>query len=146
MQPRCSITRQRRRMLGAWLLAAFALTSPSMRAQMSSRASGVAVADDANGGTVHLRSGQALTVKLAANATTGYRWSVWSGTGECLELTAHAYQESRSSAVGRGGTAVLVFTAKRTGSTELKLGYARPFEPHAPPVRTYVLTVIVKGG
>ncbi|HEY0790476.1 MAG TPA: protease inhibitor I42 family protein [Chthoniobacterales bacterium] len=139
------MTRQRGRVFAVTLLAAF-FTSLSVRAQTNTPPSGVTVADDATGRTVHLRNGQTLAVRLAANATTGYHWSVQSGTGRCLELTSNTYLESRSSALGRGGTAVFVFTARRAGSTALKLGYSRPFEPHVPPVRAYVLMVVVQGG
>jgi inhibitor of cysteine peptidase len=133
--------------LVAWLLAAFAMAGDPAQIDLSAaRGPGVTVSDDANGRTVHLQSGQILTVRLEANATTGYRWSVLSGTGECLGLTSDNYRESQSSAVGRGGTAVFVFTAMQAGTTELKLGYSRPFEPHAPPARTYSLRVTIQGG
>lgn len=94
---------------------------------------------------IHLQPGQQLEVRLAANITTGYSWSVQQVDRDVLRPTGdpgYTPDPAPAGLAGRGGTAVLRFVAGNPGSTHLSLGYARPWE-NVPPEQTYTLDVTV---
>ncbi len=103
--------------------------------------------DQDNGRTLTLKPGQVLVIHLPANPTTGYTWmlaevddTVLQAAGEAGYTPAPGSQEQ----VGSGGTAAWRFVAVGTGTTTLKLVYARPWEKPPKPVQTFTVTVTVK--
>lgn len=83
--------------------------------------------DRDNGGRVSLRVGEVVELRLAENATAGYRWTLERNDAELLEpLDATADYEGR--AVGSGGQAIFRFQVRGTGSTQLALKYWRHWE------------------
>lgn len=102
----------------------------------------------ADGTAVTLDVGQVLALKLESNPTTGYGWgavevddTILEGTGDPEYIGA---PPSSTPMVGVGGWEVLRFKALKSGTTTLKLGYFRSFEPDVPPLQTISLTIEVR--
>jgi inhibitor of cysteine peptidase len=83
-----------------------------------------------NGRTVEVRAGEAVSVTLPENATSGYRWTIDSldpGIVEASEATPHY----PSGSVGGGGTVTFSFKSAKPGNGEVSLKYWRHFEGDA---------------
>ncbi len=106
----------------------------------------VTVTGDFDGKEVSLVSGQTLEVSLAANPTTGYQWEL--GALDQTILAQVGEPEFRPAAesgniVGAGGNSIWRFVAKAPGGTELRMGYARPWEQGSEPAEHFTLKVAV---
>ena len=97
-----------------------------------------------------LAVGQRVTVTLASNPTTGYRWALADSANGALARDGNAaYTQEPSPAgslpvAGRGGTETWAFRAVRAGSGALRLVYGRSFEPGAAPAETFSVPVVVR--
>ena len=81
-----------------------------------------------NSGSVTLvKRGQFFEVVLMANPTTGYRWEAVSFNKKILKQDTTRF-DWQGNTYGAGGVAVFRFEAMVEGETELKIGYARPFD------------------
>jgi inhibitor of cysteine peptidase len=65
-------------------------------------------------------------VRLAENATTGYRWEVERADGP-ISLTDDEYQLDPDVRVGSGGTRELRFRATAPGTASLELKHWQPW-------------------
>lgn len=76
-----------------------------------------------------------FVIRLAANPTTGFQWSVADYDKDLLHLVSSDYQPNQSKRVGAGG--VMFFTFERNkgkvypASTNILCHYARPWEPES---------------
>lgn len=95
------------------------------------------------GSTVELACGDRLSVVLAGNPTTGYTWHVSSVDRAVLREAGPPVYRRDSDLIGSGGMITLSFEAAAPGQTALAIAYDRPFEKGVPPLKTYVLTVVV---
>lgn len=106
------------------------------------------VEKDASGSEVTLSAGQTLAVKLESNPTTGYGWHIVEVDETVLQSQGDPeYTQADTQGtpmVGVGGWEVLRFTAQKSGTTTLKLGYSRSFEPDVAPIEEFTLTITVK--
>lgn len=86
-----------------------------------------------------------LTVRLSANATTGYEWTFTSTDESAVELITSEYiaDEAAADQVGVGGTYVASFRGlKQTADTvELTFSYGRSWEEKPIEMRTLTLSV-----
>ena len=104
---------------------------------------------DANGTTVALAAGQAVVVRLDANATTGYGWTLADSAAlaPVLAVVGSDYAPDEAGVpprVGVGGIYTLRLRAAAPGTTRLRLAYRRPFEPSTTaPADTFALAVTV---
>jgi predicted secreted protein len=93
--------------------------------------------------SVALAAGESATVRLPAQAGTGYTWQVISAgePGYTIEPEPDTQQTDRP-----GGTVYQAFqiTAKSPGSYRIELGYLRPWET-ASPARTASIALVVSG-
>ncbi|MGE5675978.1 MAG: protease inhibitor I42 family protein [Mycobacterium leprae] len=104
----------------------------------------VEVTDANNGQTIELEPGQTLMLRLPANASTGYRWSlIESNDTTVLRLLHWEYIQQGERRPGAAGTEVWQFQAGKAGNTGLKLGYARS-NPPGTPEKEFSLTIVVK--
>ncbi len=99
-----------------------------------------------NGRTYSLARGQALTVQLPSNPSTGYSWQVVGPKPAPLQLADSSYHAAPAARgmVGTGGIQHWKFTARQPGKAVLQLAYHRPWEKLAPADKRYTLTVVVK--
>lgn len=87
-----------------------------------------------------------VTVRLPANATTGYEWTYEISNPERLKVVSAEYipDENKEQMVGVGGTYVASFegTFESAGFVSVKFTYARSFEADSEPsVRTLYLFI-----
>ncbi|MCG2685983.1 protease inhibitor I42 family protein [Candidatus Parcubacteria bacterium] len=86
--------------------------------------------------------GEEFTIRLEANATTGYSWEV-TYDEEYLELTDQDYEtEASPEIVGAGGRAVFTFQALTVGETEITFSYSRPWEEEI--LETRIFTALIE--
>jgi inhibitor of cysteine peptidase len=91
---------------------------------------------------ITLSVGQTLRVRLAANPTTGYSWSVQQTPGEFqLVQSTYAADAQGRNLAGAGGYQTIEFAAKFAGKGELKLEYRRGWEKDAPPAKTFAVPI-----
>jgi len=99
-----------------------------------------------DGKEYQIEAGKTFVLSLPSNPTTGYSWSISdSGVKSIVAELADVYcseGDEGQSIVGRGGMQYWQFEALQTGTTELKLVYARPWES-VQPAQTFKLKVIV---
>lgn len=96
--------------------------------------------------SIALKPGQQATIKLEANATTGYEWTITEQPDtKVAKVTSNKYESktSASGMVGVGGTQVLVIQGVAKGTTTLKLEYKRSFEADQPPANTATFPITV---
>ena len=94
--------------------------------------------------SISVKSGEKFTIKLEANPTTGYDWSVSVSDEAVVSLEKSEYlpDEKVSGAVGAGGARVLVFKANDAGAATIDLVYQRSWEPKEDDERLrYTVTV-----
>ena len=100
-----------------------------------------------DGREVVLQVGETLEIRLAENASTGYRWSVPPKLKRKFDRTLREREQTVEGAgkpVGSPGVRYLYFEAIGTGTAELELHYRRPWESDAPPARRFRLRVRVR--
>lgn len=105
------------------------------------------VDDNANGTEVRLVPDQKLVVRLPANNSTGYAWSVQKVDKDTLKQDGNPeYKQDPQPEghVGAGGTSVWSFQAGKPGETTLELVYFRPWETATDSDKRFTLTVRVQ--
>ncbi len=98
---------------------------------------------DDDGGSVEIRVGEELTIRLPENATTGYRWAP-DRTDEALLELGPSEPDYPDSAPGRGGEVVFRLRAKRAGATEIALKYWRDWEGDASIERRFRIRIEIR--
>jgi inhibitor of cysteine peptidase len=84
----------------------------------------VQLTEDDSGATRRVRVGEEITVVLAENPTTGYRWETDSSS---LPVTADEY-EGGTRPMGAGGRRRLTFVPARAGAAKVRLVKRRAWE------------------
>jgi inhibitor of cysteine peptidase len=79
---------------------------------------------------VSARVGDDILIRLAENATTGYRWAIQI-TGTAVVSTGDAYVQPPDAQIGAGGQRVFTVTATAPGAADIVLRLARLWEPNA---------------
>lgn len=97
-----------------------------------------------NGRTVTVATGAQITIQLPGNPTTGYTWEATVGDRSVLNEAGPATFSPSSGALGAGGTYTFRYKAAASGQTDLTLVYQRSWEAGVPPLRTYMVTVVVQ--
>lgn len=98
-------------------------------------------ADD--GGRFEAASGATLTVRLAENPTTGFRWAIDEAEETILALVRSELEQPHSPRVGQGGMRVLTFRAERPGTTPLHLKHWREWEGDRSVIDRFAVTLVV---
>lgn len=93
-----------------------------------------------DGRQVELRQGQALTIRLQGNPSTGYTWVAEETEGAILRQVGEITFEPASDLHGAPGTFTQRFEAVARGQTDLVLTYRRPWE-EGKPARTFSVRV-----
>lgn len=109
----------------------------------------LSLVDSDNGRTIKVALGSEISLILAANATTGYSWTVLRSPDPAILAffgpTKGVYLASRPAPglVGVGGKTTWTLRAVGAGSTILGLGYQRPWESGVAPVSSFQVTITV---
>lgn len=94
---------------------------------------------------VRLSVGQALTLTLPSNPSTGYRWLLQNPANTVLTaLSPEVYRSDDSSGmVGSDGQSTWRFKASNAGEGQLQLIYQQPWAAQDPPARIFDCTINV---
>jgi inhibitor of cysteine peptidase len=112
-------------------------------APLSSAATKV-VTDADKGGTVEIKMGDALEVRLNSNPTTGYEWYVHKQSTTLLKLASQTQTEATQPGVGRPIVQIFEFAPKATGTGVLLLHYVRSWENADPNEEQFNLHVTIE--
>jgi predicted secreted protein len=85
--------------------------------------------------------GERFTIRLAANATTGFEWQI--ELPEFVTLVGDEYEEpDGQQGVGAGGTQVFELELAAAGEGTVELAYRQPFDDATPPAELRSITVV----
>lgn len=136
-----------KRFLGVLMVSAVLMHSLAACKPAEADYSEILLENAADGTAVTLDVGQVLALKLESNPTTGYGWGAVEIDKTILEVSGDpeyiGAPPSSTLMVGAGGWEVLRFKALKSGTTTLKLGYFRSFEPDVPPLQVITLKIEV---
>ncbi len=109
-----------------------------------SPASMVVTAADA-GRVVNLKAGDTFEVRLEANPSTGYGWTVSPEKSTIVRQKSMKFMRGGAGDVpGAGGTNIWKFEGVKAGNEKLMFSYRRPWEKGVPAVKTVWYSVIVQ--
>ncbi|NLE65969.1 MAG: protease inhibitor I42 family protein [Lentisphaerae bacterium] len=136
-------------MINPGLLAALCLTQSVGMSESGSQIRFFAAAEAAGDGIPQTsilvaEPGEIFTIRLEANATTGYQWALKNIKAQdvCLLLSSE-YEPSDSGLAGAGGFQVWTFAALERGDATLEFEYLRPWETGAEPAQKHTACVVV---
>lgn len=134
--------RMRRPFQALWLfpitLLLFVLCAPSAFAATK------VVTDAGKGGTVEIKMGDTLEVRLNSNPTTGYAWYVHKQSTALLKLASQSQTEATQPGVGRPIVQIFNFAPKAKGEGVLLLHYVRSWENADPNEEQFNLHVTIE--
>jgi inhibitor of cysteine peptidase len=96
-----------------------------------------------SGKTLEVSSGDILSIQLAENPTTGYRWTLQTPDEQILELQSLEFSPANSG-IGAGGQRTFTLQAKSPGTAHLQLKEWRQWEGDRSILNQFELTVQVK--
>ena len=102
------------------------------------------ITDADNGGTVHLKVGDTLELRLKANPSTGFMWYLQKNSTHLLKLTAQSQTEPPEPGVGRPVFRVFEFQSKQPGEGVLLLHYVRSWDPPLPDEQQFHIHVMIE--
>ncbi len=94
-----------------------------------------------NGGTITVKKGSTLKVKLKGNPTTGFTWNDKT-PADVLKLSGKVSHQAGGQLLGAPGMSTATYEAMKTGKGEIVLEYKRVFEDK-PPVNTVKINIVV---
>jgi inhibitor of cysteine peptidase len=93
--------------------------------------------------SIDVHSGDEISVTLAENPTTGFRWAIASLTGE-LTLLSSDFDRSTDARPGAGGRRTIRLRAGRAGTGELRVRSGRSWETESTDVRELRFSFAIK--
>ena len=95
---------------------------------------------------IEVASGDSIVVTLWSNQTTGYSWSESAtiSAPDVLQQTNHEYVAPETGLMGAAGKEVWTFKTLKTGTSEVRMSYSRPWEGGEKITYEFSLTVTVK--
>ena len=95
--------------------------------------------------TIETQTGEAFTITLKANLTTGYQWQLAKPAEEgAVQLISSEYSADKTGLAGSGGKQVWVFKALKAGKSNIAFQYVRPWEKDSPPEKEESFAIVVK--
>jgi inhibitor of cysteine peptidase len=93
-----------------------------------------------------LQVGQALTLTLPSNPSTGYRWRVQNPAANILSSVGPEVYSAREEAdvVGSAGVSTWRFQAQAAGKAHLILLYQQPWASDVAPIQTFDCAIDVR--
>jgi predicted secreted protein len=106
----------------------------------------ITLAEADSGKVVDVRPGERVTVRLAANRSTGYGWAFLSSGSNALTRLASEYTQVAGADGKPGGDGLesWYFQAKGSGQQELRFEYRRPWERNVPAAKSANYTIRVR--
>ncbi len=98
-------------------------------------------ADETN---ISSANGDAFTISLDANKTTGYSWSALVSDTTVLMIEGYDYVVQEPKRLGKGGQEIWRFRGVSPGNVTVLFNYSRPWEKDVPAAKTVTFNVSVK--
>jgi inhibitor of cysteine peptidase len=128
-------------LLAAFLAPAVHLENPAMAADAKT----VTVTEKDSGGKVKVAKGDTLLVRVESQRSTGYSWKLAKNDAVVLkQVGPPEFEKTEKPLPGAKAIEIFRFRAEASGTSELELQYARPFEKDKAPAKTFKLTVKVE--
>ncbi|MDE2481398.1 MAG: protease inhibitor I42 family protein [bacterium] len=89
-------------------------------------------------------AGEEFFIALPSNTTTGFAWTQSLADAKVAAYEGNVYQPPSNPQPGAGGQQIFIYHANRSGTTAIKLAYARPFEPAVLPAKVLTFFVTVR--
>ena len=102
------------------------------------------ITDADKGGTVHLRLGDTLELRLKSNPTTGFMWYVEKESTPLLKLAHQSQTDITEPGEGRPVYQVFRFEPRRGGDGVLRLHYVRSWEKPTPDDEQFDIRVVIE--
>jgi len=102
------------------------------------------VTDQDKGGTIQMKLGDTLEVRLSANPSTGYMWYLHPKSTALLKLAKQTQTDPEEPGVGRPILQVFTFEPRRVGDGILLLRYVRSWEKPVLGEQQFTLNVAVE--
>lgn len=96
-----------------------------------------------SGQTIAVKRGDTITIQLAENPTTGYRWSEPTLENDSVSLQRSQFVGTQSNAPGAGGQHLITLRAEKPGKTTLSLKYWRDWEGDQSILERFTITLQV---
>jgi len=110
--------------------------------EMMTRRRGMLLEQPDSGSIINLVQGDALSVRLPANPTTGYTWSIAANAPSVLQPAGDPrFEPPPAGRPGAGGFQIFEFRVAGGGAAWLQLVYRRPLEKDSPPARSWSVFV-----
>jgi inhibitor of cysteine peptidase len=81
-----------------------------------------------NGKSLKIGLGDAVTIRLKENPTTGYRWAVDRIDNQVLQTEASDFNAGTAGGIGSGGEHTFSFRSKKTGTAGIQFKLWREWE------------------
>ncbi len=102
-----------------------------------------AVTQAQDGRVLAVRVGDAISVQLPENPSTGYSWAFATVDDALLEVGSPTYR-GESASVGSGGVKTWTLKARAPGKTRVELKRWRPWEGDRSVVERFAVTLDIK--
>lgn len=110
--------------------------------EVMTRRRGLLLEEPDNGSFISMTQGDALSIKLPSNPSTGYTWSIADNAPSVLQPEGDPrFEPAPAARAGAGGFQTFDFRVAGGGAAWIRLVYRRPFEKDAPPARTWSVLV-----
>jgi inhibitor of cysteine peptidase len=124
--------------------AGFLLLAVLVFLPLAAHAATKTVTDADTGGSLRLKLGDRLEVRLPSNPSTGYRWQVHANSTPRLKLVSQSQTVATEPGVGRPILQIFTFKAKQRGAGVLLLHYFRSWEKPTPDEKQFEMRVTIR--
>ena len=119
-------------------------TTPPTPTGTAVQVSHIVVTEAQNNGTVYVKQGNYIIVKLQENPTTGYQWNLTTTPGLLVTNDTYESSDKTGKLMGAGGTRTWDITAIATGEQKINAVYGRSWEPVTGNETGFSMTVVVE--
>ncbi len=120
-----------------------AACNPNNSSGRNSGLSEIVILDNDRGKTFTTQVGDIITIRLAENPTTGYRWDV-GAVDKLIEFQGADYQTTPRPSLGSGGTRIFHFKAKAIGTAQIQLKLRRSWEPEDKAIEQFTVNIRIQ--
>ncbi len=117
--------------------------NPNNSSERNSGMSAIVILDNDRGKTFTTQVGDMITIRLAENPTTGYRWDI-GAVDKLIEFQGADYQTTPRPSIGSGGTRIFHFKAKAVGTAQIQLKLRRSWEPEDKAIEQFTVNIRIQ--
>jgi inhibitor of cysteine peptidase len=103
----------------------------------------ILILDSQQGQIFTVQTGDVITIRLAENPTTGYRWEISKVDDQLVEFQSSDYVKTSGATVGGGGERTFNFRAKSKGNGQILLRLRRAWEAENQAIKEFTANIQV---